>query len=304
MSKKYFVTSDIHSHYFVFIRALNESGFDLKNKEHILIIVGDLFDRGDESTQLYNFIKKLPKERRILIRGNHEDLLFDVVKRFDNLYPQIKNDLEFDYLTQYYGGYFNRADFSNGTVKTILNLAGIEITNREDYLNKQIQERAIFALKKTKILEWINSDEWCDWYELGQYIFTHAFIPLHNNSKEDMYSLYDKDYFGLSYFENWRKESSEEEIKESRWGCPWKLWKKGFFKNERNKGKILVVGHWHTSDFFNTLSTRKNKKVYSLKENPIYNKDGLIGLDACTAYTKKINILVINEEDLIWNQEN
>jgi len=48
---------------------LNKIGFDLNNEEHILIICGDLFDRGSESSKLYEFIKSLQKERRILIRG-------------------------------------------------------------------------------------------------------------------------------------------------------------------------------------------------------------------------------------------
>ena len=67
--KKYFVASDIHGFYTPFIKELNKTGFDLNNEEHILIICGDLFDRGSESLKIYEFIKSLPKERRILIRG-------------------------------------------------------------------------------------------------------------------------------------------------------------------------------------------------------------------------------------------
>ena len=67
--KKYFVASDIQSFYTPCIKELNKTGFDLNNEEHILIICGDLFDRGSESLKLYEFIKSLPKERRILIRG-------------------------------------------------------------------------------------------------------------------------------------------------------------------------------------------------------------------------------------------
>ena len=66
--KKYFVASDIHSFYTPFIKESNKSVF-FSNEEHILIICGDLFDRGSESLKLYEFIKSLPKERRILIRG-------------------------------------------------------------------------------------------------------------------------------------------------------------------------------------------------------------------------------------------
>ena len=67
--KKYFVASDIYSFYTLCIKELNKTGFDLNNEGHILIICGDLFDRGSESLKLNEFIKSLPKERRILIRG-------------------------------------------------------------------------------------------------------------------------------------------------------------------------------------------------------------------------------------------
>ena len=55
------MASDIHSFYTPFIKELNKTGFDLNNEEHILIICGDLFDRGSESLKLYEFIKSLPK---------------------------------------------------------------------------------------------------------------------------------------------------------------------------------------------------------------------------------------------------
>ena len=42
MSKKYFVTSDLHSYYTEFIEALNKHQFDINNHNHILIVCGDL----------------------------------------------------------------------------------------------------------------------------------------------------------------------------------------------------------------------------------------------------------------------
>ena len=72
------------------------------------------------------------------------------------------------------------------------------------------------------------------------------------------------------------------------------------FIKELNKiGKTIVCGHWHTADFFNNLKNLKIK--YNLdKSNPIFisKKHKLIGLDACTAATNKINVLVLNEDEL------
>ena len=64
--KKYFVCSDIHSHYNELMTALNDAKFDINNPEHILIVLGDIFDRGDQSIEVYNFLRGLPLSRRVL----------------------------------------------------------------------------------------------------------------------------------------------------------------------------------------------------------------------------------------------
>ena len=110
--KKYFIVSDTHSYCTVLKNELNKKGFEINNKEHIFVLCGDLFDRGSESIELYNFIISIPKERRILIRGNHEYLFLDLLyKDFPDYY-----------------------DHTNGTVKTFNDL-----TNNDkalDYLEK------------------------------------------------------------------------------------------------------------------------------------------------------------------------
>ena len=98
--KKYFITSDTHSFYNELIKELNNKEFELDNKNHVLILCGDLFDRGPDSLKIYEFIKSLPKDRRVLIRGNHEYLLRSLVKRKD----------------------FYDHDISNGTLVSLLQL--------------------------------------------------------------------------------------------------------------------------------------------------------------------------------------
>ena len=90
---RYFITSDIHSYYSILKKELEKQGFD-KDRD-TLITLGDNFDRGDESLEMYEFLSKLPNV--ILVRGNHEDLLVDMVE----------------------SGYLKSYDFSNGTVKTV-----------------------------------------------------------------------------------------------------------------------------------------------------------------------------------------
>lgn len=261
--KKYFITSDTHSFYNELIEELKIKGFNLDNKEHILVLCGDLFDRGSDSLKLYDFIKSLPKDRKILIRGNHEYLFIDLLSKD---------------LPDYY-------DHTNGTVKTLNDLTNNKYFNWYDLLlDKKINE----------IKKWILSDEWIDYFETNNYIFTHAFIPLSISKNSYSKHMYNVDVSFLSYKENWR-ESSPKEFENATWGCPWKLAKAGLNKT----GKIIVCGHWHTADFFNNLKNLKIKyDVY--KSNPIFisKKYKLIGLDACTAATNKINVLVLNEDEL------
>ena len=77
--KKLFVVSDVHSFYTQLIKVLNEKGFDKNNPEHWFVSCGDLLDRGPESQQCLKFVNSL--ERKILIRGNHEDLMEDAINR-------------------------------------------------------------------------------------------------------------------------------------------------------------------------------------------------------------------------------
>ena len=98
--KIYFVYSDIHGYFDEWMTSLNESGFDFDNKDHILVVLGDIFDRGRQPKEIYEFIKSFRDNRLILIRGNHEYLLLDLVRR----------------------GYPLEHDEHNGTAQTLVDL--------------------------------------------------------------------------------------------------------------------------------------------------------------------------------------
>lgn len=139
------------------------------------------------------------------------------------------------------------------------------------------------------VVRWIKSKKWRNYFELGPYIFVHSFIPL--KDRTNAYS----DESG-TYYSNWREETDPKMWEDSTWGCPYKLYLHGCFDGELRKGKILVCGHWHTSSFYNDLIYKNelDKKLDIKEENPIFKSQecpGLIGLDTCTALTKKVNIL-------------
>ena len=72
---KWFIFADVHGYYEELMNALNKKGFEIDNPNHGIISLGDLLDRGKEAVKCLQFVNSLPDDRKILIRGNHEDLL-------------------------------------------------------------------------------------------------------------------------------------------------------------------------------------------------------------------------------------
>ena len=116
----------------------------------------------------------------------------------------------------------------------------------------------------------------------------HSWIPCATQSPKYFYDNLEE----IGYREDWRN-ATQTEWSDATWGCPWKKAKEGFNKTD----KTIVCGHWHTSDFFNNLTKQKKKDIYDC---PIFKskKYKLIGLDACTAGSHKVNIFVLNEDEL------
>lgn len=260
MTKKYFVISDLHSFYTETKAALKQAGYDKKNKDHILIICGDIFDRGLESVELFKFIQSVPKSRRILITGNHELLLKEAINR----------------------GFFYQNDLNNGTVQTVMDFLNVDwktfVHNQKDCCEK---------FKELPVWKWVNSDEWVWFYELNNFIFVHSFIPLHNPTNTPIYGNFNyNDY--LVYDSNWRDVATTKEYEEATWGCPHLQFEAGLFDEEIKNNKVLVCGHWSTKDMHEHFN--KDHMNHS-----IYNNKNLIGLDACTALSKNINVLVIED---------
>ena len=148
--KKLFVVADVHSFYEEMIKALSEQGFDLDNPDHIFVSLGDLFDRGPAPLECLDFVNSFPAERKILIRGNHEDLLEECLTREA----------------------FFAHDIHNGTMDTVRMLAG-----QDGYELYQKDIHAFFASVRENqhLVEYLSSLR--DYAEIGDYIFVHGWIP-------------------------------------------------------------------------------------------------------------------------------
>ena len=72
---KYYITADIHGLYTEYHKALDEAGYFTDPEPHKLIVLGDIFDRGQEAVEMQRFILSLlEQDAVILVRWNHEDL--------------------------------------------------------------------------------------------------------------------------------------------------------------------------------------------------------------------------------------
>ena len=152
--KKFFVTSDVHSFFDELVVALNEKGFDKNNKDHILCICGDLFDRGPKSRDLFEFVKELQtQDRLIYITGNHESLLFDCMSEIYN------------------GRIPGRHHFSNGTISTICQFCD----QNEWIIYDPTWRDKIFEIMQP-VLDFI-SDNCVDYAEIGDYVLVHGYLP-------------------------------------------------------------------------------------------------------------------------------
>ena len=281
---KYFVVSDIHSFYSELKKALDIAGFNKRNKDHILIVCGDLFDRGPETVELYKSLTSIPKKRCILIKGNHE-LLYE--KLLEKKLPE-------------------SYDFSNHTVDTFCHIAGYspEILTPKYWRDlgdvpheriRQAWQEILTEVKQSPITAWLQSDQWKYWHEVGNYIFVHSFIPLKNLDHMPAYYTYNRKF---GYFKDWRETATNFELEDATWGCPYQQYIDGYFKEEAANGKVLVCGHWVVTDFRQHINNKWSD------DTSIYKFENIIGLDCgvwkymdTKAYYHPQNVLVIDDKD-------
>ena len=98
--KRIFVMSDIHGQYDLFLKMLEK--IDLK-REDLLVIMGDICDRGEKSYEIYMKCMKMIKLGYNLkfILGNHEDMLLEDLEndypiRYETEYSVFRNSKYFD----------------------------------------------------------------------------------------------------------------------------------------------------------------------------------------------------------------
>lgn len=244
---KYFIVADVHGYFDILKKSLEEAGFDRNNPEHFFVSLGDLLDRGKQPRECLQFVNSL--ERKILIRGNHEDLMEEMIAIH---YPRTH-------------------DLSNGTYYSAVDITG-----------KNNVEDVFIAIRNDKDYnDYISST--VDYFETKTAIFVHGWIPC----------FYWEGFSG--YRHDWSKNYNWREVKDwkpYRWLNGMEAWKNGIVEKE----KTIFCGHWHTS-FGNYRYHEKGTSEFGPDADfgPFIDK-GIVALDACTAFSKKINVYVLEED--------
>lgn len=146
---KYFVTSDIHGHYKVLIDALKKANYDEDNPNHHLLIIGDMFDRGSESKEVFEYLYRLNQAHKAtILLGNHDYFMIEFLE-----------------------GNFERTRFNinhNGLFSTLSSFVDHELAYEDDLkvFKKRIEERFPY------LLSWLKSLPL--YLEIKDYIFVHG----------------------------------------------------------------------------------------------------------------------------------
>ena len=162
-----YAISDVHGYYYEMLETLEKAGYDASNENCLLIVCGDVTDRGPYPDKVIRFLYELlPSGRLILIRGNHEDLFEAACMRRRCL----------------------AHDLSNGTLGTILSLNNLSSTLDLTEYHFGEAYRQMCPILNAMV----------DFYETRHYVFCHAWIPV--ISTEDG-PIFDKNWRNSS---DWR----------------------------------------------------------------------------------------------------
>lgn len=158
---------------------------------------------------------------------------------------------------------------SNGTYDTALQLTGYDlIMARMNMVN------FARAARETPMYKWIIP-LMKPYYETANYIFTHAWIPCI------------RERGSYCHYSTWREATSDE------WGSA--RWYNGIDAAQTaDEDKTVVCGHWHASYGHSQYEGKGSEFGEDADFSPYYGP-GIIAIDACTAHSKKVNVIVIED---------
>ncbi len=203
MKKKIFIVSDIHGCCGALKKSLEEAGFMPNDKGCLLIVIGDCFDRGEESREVFDFLNGI--ENKIIVRGNHEDMLAQLLDQ----------------------KHIGRGGFSNGMDATLVSFFGDRVIGELD-VYYQFAYKLNFGGREHTVKELRDFlAKTYDYFETENYIFTHGWLPVGFDGEGNCFVK-----------ENFRHEIPSE-WKRARFMEWYRMYGAGALLN----GKTIVCGH-------------------------------------------------------------
>lgn len=152
--------------------------------------------------------------------------------------------------------------YINGTISTLKNIFG-------KYFIDPVDDTIDFS-GKTRITDRLCEfiEETVDYYETEHYVFVHGWLPENAETAEE------------------RQNTSSEAWEKARWV----KWTEKYVGQRPLSDKTLVCGHVPTF-YANAFDPSRDKNSYE-----VFYGNGIIAIDAGTADTKKINVLVLENE--------
>lgn len=163
-----------------------------------------------------------------------------------------------------------RHHVSNGTYETALQLTDFDpptaLTRHDDFAE---------AAKETPYYTDIIPSM-LDYYETDHYVFVHGWIP----------SIRERSG-GYSYYSTWRS-ASPGEWRSARWYNGMDAAQSAL------EEKTVVCGHWHASYGHSKYENKGSEFGADADFSPYYGP-GVIAIDACTAHSKMVNVIVLED---------
>lgn len=159
---------------------------------------------------------------------------------------------------------------SNGTYGTALQLTGF---TPEEARRRHLEFAA--AARETPYYRQILPAT-IDYYETEKYLFVHGWIPCFRGETDFLYRP------------DWR-EAEPEAWRRARW-----INGMDAAQSCREEGKTILCGHWHCSYGHARYEGRGSEFGWDAEFRPYYGP-GVIALDACTAFSGQMNLLVLED---------
>ena len=160
----------------------------------------------------------------------------------------------------------------NGTYQTALDLTGYDI-GMAGVRHFDFAEAGRRTPYYTEIIPAM-----LDYYETEHYVFVHGWVPCRQEGR-----------YRFSMYEDWRNCGP------SQWASA--RWYSGIDAAHAGltvDGKTVVCGHWHCSYGHSRYEQKCSEFGPDADFTPYY-APGIIALDACTAHSGKVNVIVLED---------